>query len=175
MKLQKDNEKLLAELERQKEYFQLAVDGTNMGTWDWYVQTGEVKVNERWAEIIGYTLEELEPITIQTWETYAHPDDLAKSEELLKKHWVGETDQYISEARMKHKDGHWVWVLDQGKVFEWTEDGKPKRMTGTHLDITERKEREEELQKLNKLMQGRELKMVELKKRIKELEGEAEE
>ncbi|MGP9496880.1 response regulator, partial [Pseudoalteromonas sp. AOP7-A1-14] len=61
-------------------------------------------------------------------------------------HFAGESDYYVGEARMKHKNGHWVWVLDTGRVVEWNSDGSPKRMIGTHLDITERKEIESQLQ-----------------------------
>lgn len=118
------------------------IEGTHTGTWEWNVQTGAVIFNERWAGIIGYTLEELAPTSIETWLQYAHPDDLKKSEILLKEHFSGKTSHYEFEARMRHKAGHWIWVLDRGKVTNWTEDGKPLMMFGTHQDITERKERE---------------------------------
>lgn len=118
------------------------IEGTNVGTWEWNVQTGAVIFNERWAEIIGYTLEELAPTSIETWLQYAHPDDLKKSEAFLNDHFAGRISHYEFEARMRHKAGHWIWVLDRGKVTSWTEDGKPLMMFGTHQDITERKERE---------------------------------
>ena len=135
-------EQKLAETARQLE---LVVDSTAVGIWDWQIQSGQVSFNERWAEITGHTLEELEPISIDTWMQLAHPDDLEQSGKLLKKHWDGEAERYECEARMKHKQGHWVWVLDTGKVVEWTEDGQPARMIGTHLDITERKQTEQQL------------------------------
>ncbi|MCF7876218.1 diguanylate cyclase, partial [Candidatus Bipolaricaulota bacterium] len=122
------------------------------GIWDWNVQTGEVVFDERWAEIAGYTLEELRPVTIETWEELAHPEDLKRSEELLEKHFNGETEVYECEARMKHKSGDWVWVLDRGRVVEWDEEGKPVRMVGTHQDITDRKRAEQALdEERNKL------------------------
>ena len=115
------------------------IEGTGVGTWEWNVQSGETRFNERWAEMIGYTLDELAPVSINTWMRHAHPGDLAKSEALLKQHFAGESDQYEFEARMRHRDGHWVWVLDRGRVFEWTDDGQPLWMYGTHQDITGRK------------------------------------
>ena len=124
------------------------LEGTNVGTWEWNVQTGEVVFNERWAEIIGYTLKELEPLSIDTWMKFANPDDLKKSEALLDKHFNGELDYYECEARMRHKDGSWRWVLDRGKVASWTEDGKPLLMSGTHQDITERKLTEKKIRHL---------------------------
>ncbi len=118
------------------------IEGTNIGTWVWNVQTGESSFNERWAEIIGYTLEELAPVSIDTWTKLVHPDDAIKSAELLNKHFNGTLNYYDFDCRMKHKNGHWVWVRDRGKVKEWTNDGKPFIMTGTHSDITERKNAE---------------------------------
>lgn len=113
--------------------------GTNVGTWEWNVQTGATVFNDRWAEIVGYDLEELAPISITTWMRLAHPEDLRTSEKLLRQHFSGEIDFYECEARMRHKNGHWVWVLDRGRVITWTEDGKPLWMFGTHQDITQRK------------------------------------
>jgi PAS domain S-box-containing protein len=126
-------------LEESKSQLQLVIESTDVGIWDWQVQSGKVVFNERWGEIIGYTLDELAPISIETWMTYAHPDDLVESGKLLEQYWRGETERYICEVRMWHKQGHWVWVLDTGQTVEWEADGKPKRMIGTHLDITEHK------------------------------------
>jgi len=130
------------ELEYQRMRLSNIIEGTHIGTWEWNVQTGDVIFNERWAQIIGYRLDELAPISIETWFTYAHPDDLQKSETLLKAHFAGKLSYYEVEARMRHKHGHWIWVLDRGKVLSWTDDGKPLMMFGTHQDITDLKERE---------------------------------
>ncbi|MEC9347568.1 MAG: HD domain-containing phosphohydrolase [Pseudomonadota bacterium] len=116
--------------------------GTDVGTWDWNVVTGETVFNERWAGIIGYRLDELLPVDIGTWEKYAHPDDLERSNTLLDDVLAGRRDFYECEARMRHRDGHWVWVLDRGKVTERAPDGQPVRMSGTHTEITARKEAE---------------------------------
>lgn len=121
--------------------------GTGVGTWEWNVQTGETRFNERWAEIIGYRLEELEPTNIETWMSFAHPDDLETSEAALNAHCSGQIDHYECEARMRHRAGHWVWVLDRGRVVTWTRDGKPEWIAGTHLEITARKRNEAELQR----------------------------
>jgi PAS domain S-box-containing protein len=121
------------------------IEGTRIGTWEWNVQTGETVFNERWANICGYTLEELEPISIETWLSLAHPVDLPESERLLKAHFAGELSEYDYRCRMKHKGGHWVWVHDRGQVFEWSQHGEPLMMYGTHADITE------EMNNLNKI------------------------
>ena len=119
--------------------------GTGVGTWEWNIQTGETRFNERWAEIIGYRLKELAPINIDTWVKLAHPEDFAQSGDLLARHFSGELEHYELEARMLHKDGHWIWVVDRGKVVSCTADGKPEWMVGTHWEITERKNAEQAL------------------------------
>lgn len=128
----------------------MTLQGTRAGTWEWNVQTGETIFNERWAEIVGYSLEELSPINIETWETLTHPDDLETSSRLLEEHFSGKSDFYECEIRMKHKNGHWVWILDRGMVLEWTDDGKPLRMFGTHVDITSRKNIEDRVKESEK-------------------------
>ena len=133
------------ELDYKKQRLESIIEGTNVGTWEWNIQTGEAIFNERWAEIIGYTLEELSPISIESWMKAAHPDDLKVSGELLEKHFKGELPYYSFESRMKHKNGTWIWVLDRGKVHSWDAEGNPLLMSGTHQDITEKNRVEEEL------------------------------
>ncbi len=142
----KSQKKSAEDAEEQRQALDDIIWGTNIGTWEWNVQTGETKFNERWAEIIGYSLSELEPISIETWVEHAHEGDFQQSEALLNQHFSGETDHYDIECRMKHKHGHWIWVHDRGKVVEWTENGEPLRMSGTHADITKRKNMEAELE-----------------------------
>jgi PAS domain S-box-containing protein len=121
------------------------IEGTQVGTWEWNVQTGETVFNDMWAHILGYELDELAPISIKTWESLTHPGDLKASGELLERHFAGELPYYDCECRMRHKDGHWVWVRDRGKLVSWTVDGKPSMVFGTHQDITERKVAEKAL------------------------------
>jgi PAS domain S-box-containing protein len=125
------------------------IEADSAGTWEWNVQTGELIINRRWAEIVGYTLEELSPTSIGTWERIAHPDDLAASGDLLTKHFRGELDYYDIEVRVRHKSGDWVWVRDRGKVVSWTGDGLPQWMRGTHHDITERRAMVEDIRQWN--------------------------
>ena len=133
------------ELTRGSQRLANIIEGTGVGTWEWNVETGETAFNERWAEIVGHTLAELGPTTIDTWSRFAHPEDMSRSAVLLERHFNGETAAYECEARMRHKDGHWVWVLDRGKLFSRSEDGRPRWMAGTHMDITQRKQAEEAL------------------------------
>ncbi|WP_415900964.1 response regulator [Neptuniibacter sp. QD48_11] len=137
-------EEELSETARQLE---LVVDSTNVGIWDWDVQSGQLSLNERWAEIIGYKLDELAPINIDILHNFTHPDDLNLSSHLLKKYDRSTSDRYSCEIRMRHKAGHWIWVLDACKVVEWDENDNPSRIIGTHLDITDQKLSEESLLK----------------------------
>jgi PAS domain S-box-containing protein len=127
---------------------------TDVGTWEWNVQTGEIRINERWASMIGYSEAALEPISIDTWVKYSHPDDLARSKIALERHFCGENDYYECDARMLHKNGNWIWVLDRGKVIERSADGKPLWMAGTHMDISQRKQAEAELATYNEHLES---------------------
>lgn len=140
----------------------LSTDSAQIGLWDWRVQTGEVVVNEQWADIVGYTLEELSPVSLDTWIRLTHPEDLERSNQLLEACFNHRSDFYECEARMRHKDGSWVWILDRGQVVEWDDDDKPVRMVGTHIDITEIKHVEEELGKKDKILTAVALSIKEL-------------
>jgi diguanylate cyclase (GGDEF)-like protein/PAS domain S-box-containing protein len=133
-------------LHMERERLANILEGTNAGTWEWNIQTKKTVYNERWAEIIGYTLAEISPVSEGTWERFTHPDDIEKSNEQLRRVFSREINYYDVECRMRHKNGSWVWVQDRGKVMSWTFDGKPLWMSGTHTDITERKLSEEALQ-----------------------------
>tara|TARA_R110000751_G_scaffold126574_4_gene228504 strand:- start:1095 stop:4229 length:3135 start_codon:yes stop_codon:yes gene_type:complete len=149
--IMKDGDKLkgsfqdITDIKKSELRYTSIIEGTNIGTWEWNVQTGKTVYNERWAEILGYTLAELAPVSIDTWINLAHPDDLEESNRRLNACFEKETSHYEFEARMKHKDGRWIWVYDRGKIFEWTKDGRALMMYGTHQDITERKQKEERL------------------------------
>ncbi|MDP2005461.1 MAG: PAS-domain containing protein [Rubrivivax sp.] len=129
-------------LSRQRQSLHNIIEGTQVGTWEWNVETGHTVFNERWAQMIGHTLAELGDTTIETWARFGHPDDLRASALALERHFDGATPAYECEARMRHREGHWVWVLSRGKLFSRSFDGRPRWMAGTHMDITERKHAE---------------------------------
>lgn len=139
------------ELERTKNRFEYAVKGTLAGVWEWDIQSGELAINNRWAHMLGYTIKELSPVSINTWERFCHPEDLKKAKAFLKEHLSGESNIYDATFRMRHKDGHWVHVWSRGAVFQWDEQGKPKKVFGTHIDITNTVMNKERLQKSEKI------------------------
>lgn len=118
------------------------IDGINAGTWDWSVQTGALLLNKRWAEIIGYRLNELEPISIETWINSVHPDDLDYANMQFEHVFNRDLDHYDMVFRQKHKQGHYVWINAKGKVTKWSKSGKPLLVNGIHMDITQKKENE---------------------------------
>ncbi|MGB0133225.1 PAS domain S-box protein, partial [Dokdonella sp.] len=116
-----------------------------VGTFEWNVVSGEVHCNERWAGIIGYQLNELRPLSLKTWLDNTHPDDWVMAAERFKRHIRGELPKFDCELRMRHKEGHWIWVRNLGRIIEWSADGAALVMSGLHIDISERKETEARL------------------------------
>ncbi|WP_052050935.1 putative bifunctional diguanylate cyclase/phosphodiesterase [Leptolyngbya sp. KIOST-1] len=135
----RDRRAALAELERTRELLHLAIEGSGIGIWDWQVQTGEVWASDRCAALLGYSPSELGPARIDTWQRFVHPDDWSRKKLALQRHFEGETPGYDCEFRLRHRQGHWVWVLDRGQVVEWDDAHRPLRMSGTYTDITERR------------------------------------
>ena len=129
-------------LKESTESLELVMENTGVGIWDWQTMTGEVEFNERWAAITGHTLAELQPLNMTSWTSKVHPEDLTRSSQIMEKHFNGEISQYECQLRLKHKLGHWVWVLDSGRLVERDENGFPKRMIGTLLDISQQKQAE---------------------------------
>ncbi|HDD61533.1 MAG TPA: PAS domain S-box protein [Chloroflexi bacterium] len=125
-------------MDENRETLELAVTGTGAGLWDWDLKTNLIMINDRFADMIGYRKSELSPLTIDIWEKLSHPGDLEQSNKLILKHFAGDLYHFQTEIRMKHKSGHWVWVLNQGRVVERNPDRSPIRMVGTTQDISER-------------------------------------
>jgi PAS domain S-box-containing protein len=142
---QKERER---ELQRLKERFELAVEGANLGVWDWDMATDEVEFNEQWAQMLGHSPAEIEP-RLKEWERRVHPDDIDRVKEALDAHIAGGTELYDTEHRMEAADGTWIWIRDIGEIAERDEDGEPVRAVGIHLDIDERKQAEQELKRQN--------------------------
>lgn len=129
-------------LRESEERFKLALKGADLGMWDWNVVTGHVIFSKRWAEMLGYTVEEIEP-TVEGWKKMLHPDDVSQVMDILEDNLSGKTRFYKTEFRLKKKTGGWKWIQARGMIFGRDESGKPLRSVGTHLDTTERRLAEE--------------------------------
>ncbi|GGM44587.1 PAS domain S-box protein [Haloarcula argentinensis] len=134
------------EYQEMMERFNFALEGAELGVWDWNPKTNDVTFDERWTGMLGYTTAELEP-HYETWADLVHPDDLDRAEQALEELKDGETDLYQCEFRMRTKDGDWRWIRDLGKVFEWNDDGEAIRAVGIHQDITEERKRQNEIER----------------------------
>ena len=134
-------------LKESEERWHLALRGNNDGIWDWNVRTNEVFFSARWKEMLGYEEHEIAN-HLDEWVKRTHPDDIGWVMEVIQDHFDQKTPFYISEHRVRCKDGNYKWILDRGQAL-WDEDGTVVRMTGSHTDITERKLAEEELQRQN--------------------------
>ncbi|WP_415775605.1 EAL domain-containing protein [Shewanella oncorhynchi] len=113
-----------------------AVEGSRNGIWDWDISTGEVFLSDRWKEMIGYEPDELAGV-FQTWETRLHPDDKQIVLDALQEYVSGKSKEFESVHRLRHRDGHYVWVLDRGMLVDWDPQGRPTRMIGIHMDVSE--------------------------------------
>lgn len=142
-----------AELTISEERFDLAMRGANDGLWDWDILSNEVYFSPRWKAMVGYKDEELEN-HFSTFEKLVHPDDYARVIQTIEDYLDKKLDKFEIEFRMHHKEAHWEYILGRGYVMR-DKNGVPIRMTGTHVDITERKLAEEQILKLNLELEGR--------------------
>jgi PAS domain S-box len=124
-----------------------------LGLWEWKINSGENIINEQWAAMLGYTIDELAPTSFDTWFKLTQSEDCKKANEMINRCFSKELDFYECEVRMKHKNGDWVWILARGRVIEWDENNKPLRMAGVHMNITERKKIENELRMAKKAVE----------------------
>lgn len=129
-------------LRESEERLQLALIAAGLGSWDCNLRTREQVFDQRWAEMLGYSVDEIEP-DLESWLRLVHPDDAPKAVKAFREHFDGRADIYEVEYRLKAKTGAWKWMLSRGKIVERDELGWPVRMIGAHLDVTERKQAEE--------------------------------
>lgn len=127
-----------------KERLQLALTAANHGMYDLDIETGEAKTNPEYAMILGY-----DPATfVETndkWIERLHPDDREGVSKTYRAYIEGKLPTYQVEFRQRTKSGDWKWILSLGKILEYSAEGKPLRMLGTHTDITGRKQAEERM------------------------------
>ena len=124
------------------------LQASGIGAWQWLPKTDETEYLGRWGEMLGYRTEEIK--TNKTaWEDFLHPDErehlLDNFDRLLK----GEKDVFYEEHRMRHKDGHWIWVLDSCRVVERDAANQPEVVIGIHFDISERRDAEERMRAIS--------------------------
>lgn len=129
--------------EKLNERLKKAINGTTDGLWDWDLLTNEMYLSPRWKSMLGYKDEELTN-KFENWSIRVHPSDLQSAMQNLKKSQEKQDISYNGVYRLKHKDGHWVWILSRAQTL-FDENGEAIRMVGFHTDISELKRLELEL------------------------------
>jgi PAS domain S-box-containing protein len=142
--------KTLAALKKSEERLALAILSANDGMWDWKVADDIVYFDRNYFTMLGYEPNEFKH-SYEEWRSRVHPDDITIAERAIQLHAEGKHDHYSVEFRMLHKNGEWFWILSRGKAVEFAEDGSVIRMIGTHSDINDRKNAENELKELKDL------------------------
>ncbi len=153
-------------LENSEKQLRFVLAGSELGFWDWDIAAGKVDRNAQWAEMLGYSHEEIQ-LTVRQWTDFIHPDDRARAWDSIQAVLDGSSTMHRQEYRMIRKDGALMWILDQASVMQRDAQGKALRMCGTHTDITSRKRAEDELRQhrdhLEELVQQRTVDLVEAK------------
>ncbi len=128
----KENKK---KLHQKNEEIRLIIDAAKLGTWVKNASTGEFIINEGWAQMLGFNKDEIIP-NVESWVELVHPDDWPRVEALWATHLKGESERFRADYRLRHKQGHYIWVRDAGQVISHTADGSPREILGIHLEIT---------------------------------------
>jgi len=139
------------DLKKTRERLELAIDAGEHGFWDWNLDTDDVYFSPRYYTMLGYEPGEL-PMELKTWVNLMHPDD-QKTIVPEVENYVKNAQPYEVEFRLKTKDGDWKWISGRGKSYEKDVDGIPHRAVGVHVDITERKQAEQEKKELEAQLQ----------------------
>ena len=140
-------------LRESEKRLRFALEGANEGLWDWSIDTGDVYFSAAAELMLGYEPGEMERRAGGgTWDQSVHPDDMPAVQRAIDEHVAGQTTAYEAEYRCRTKQGGWKWILGRGKVVERNVDGSPRRMTGIHIDITERKQAEETRARLTAIL-----------------------
>jgi len=139
---QKQAEDNLKEAEKR---FSLALEGAEMGLWDWDMINNKVYFSKLWKSMLGYDENEIEN-SFEGWKKLWHEDDVQKIEKAIKDYLNGKTEKYEIIHRLKTKNNSWKWILTRGSLLR-QKDGTPYRWVGTNVDITNEKERSDELER----------------------------
>jgi PAS domain S-box-containing protein len=143
--LKKHNARLVRIARDARNKLSAALDGTGLCLWQLDVPSGKLIIyNRRWGSMLGYQPKELSA-HFDVWKEHLHEDDRQRVLDAFYDHLHGKTPFYEALHRMQHKNGTVTWVLDRGRVTEWDSDGKPLKVTGTHIDMTKEKQYEEQL------------------------------
>ena len=140
-------------LREHQQRLEMALEGGDLGYWDWNVKTGYVYYSAHYHVMLGYEVGELEE-RIDTCINLTHPEDRPAKSIIIEDHMTGKTENYEVTNRLRRKDGSYAWVVSRGRVYQRDNDGSPLKMSGTHLDITDRKSIEDELARRHAMLEN---------------------
>ena len=133
-------------LHRSEERLRLVLRGSSDAPWDWDLSAQTMYYSPRWWQMLGYEVDEL-PADDQLWTRLLHPDDRDRADELFQRSLINDNEAFEIEFRLQHKLGHYVPVLARGFILR-DEAGRAVRVSGTNLDLTERKRAEAQIHHL---------------------------
>ncbi len=141
------------EMERRLKTYKIALDSINDGVWEWDLENNEAFFSDKYYTMLGYNPGEFEAC-FESWEKLIHPEDVEEAKRIIQLHFENKQEAYEIEFRMKTKSGDYKWILGRGKVFERDDEEKPLKVVGTHVDISELKQKEEELAEKNEELES---------------------
>lgn len=139
----------MIDLHESEERLSLAVKGSEIGFWDWNLDSNVVVLSPEWKKMLGYRDDEVVN-SPEAWQSRVHPDEIDRSLQLVREHMAGISEIYENLHRLRHKDGHYVWIMARGRAIR-DEQGRARRFVGTHLDISRQKALEDRLREAEEL------------------------
>ncbi len=143
-----ERKKAEEKLKASEQLWQFALEGAGDGVWEYNFVTNTVFFSKQYKKMLGYEDAEFSN-DANEWQSRVHPEDLSMIQEVDKLYYTKKITTHQLEYRIKHKNGNYLWILDRGMIINYSESGKPQRIIGTHTDITQRKQNEEELKRLS--------------------------
>ncbi|HOO31999.1 MAG TPA: PAS domain-containing protein [Thermotogota bacterium] len=153
LETQKQINTIQEEMEEQLKLYKRALDVTNDGVWDWNLQTDEVFYSDRYFTMLGFDPNDF-PKTLDAWKSLIHHEDIDYVNKIIQMEIESKSEGFEVEFRMRTKTENYLWILERGKVYKRDTKGMPLRIIGTHVDITDLKEQEKELEQKNDMLEN---------------------
>jgi PAS domain S-box-containing protein len=145
---QERQQQIALDLARERHRLAGVIEGTGVGIWEWNLQTGEFRIDQRWLPLLGRT-----EMDAQTLHGLIHPDDLAIADHALAEHVAGRSPIFVADGRLRHADGRWVWMYRRGSIVTRSADGSPEWINGLIRDNTQARMLEEELRRRERFLE----------------------
>lgn len=141
-----ETKKMEVELNKERLKLNAIIEGSNIGTFEWNIIKDEIVINEYYAKVLGYTLDELNPYSYQRFLAMVHPDFIDELKQHVDEILTRRSETFSMDFKLKHRNGQYQWMRSQGTIASWSSDGKPQIMYGVHIDLSETKANEQRLE-----------------------------